>query len=196
MWVALPMRGPPDAVHRPEATAKEELVMAATAKLALLIVGASVVAFAALFAASRAAAADVGVSPYSCIALHGGSVTRPAGSTIIVRQAFEEQTLGIERNFLNHQTTTFSLDGAPLADVSDEWSDPIQLDIGLPRPVWSSAFVRDTGIPGRQHDVQLRADTDQRRAGDLQPRDRRRARPAGLQRPGVVLAGTCTVTAS
>ena len=174
--------------------------MAATAKLAVLIIGASVVVSAALLAAPRADAALANVSPYSCIALHGGSVTRPAGSTIVIRQAFEEQTLGIERDFLNHQTTMFSLDGAPLADVSDQWSDPIQLDIGLPKPVWSSAFVSNTGItlasPGDGMTFNFSLTLTSAVPEIFNPAIGGEPGQPAFNGPGIVVAGTCTVTAN
>jgi hypothetical protein len=175
--------------------------MAATIKVALSIVGASaVVVLAALVAAPRADAALVGVSPYSCIALHGGSVPVPAGSTIVVRQLFQEQTLGIERDFLNHQTTTLSLDGAPLADVSGEWSDPIQLDLGFPKPVWSSAFVRNTGItlarPGDSMAFNFSLTLTSAVPEIFNPADGGEPGQPAFNGPGVVVAGTCTVTAS
>jgi hypothetical protein len=184
-----------------EATVKEALVMSTTAKLALLIIGvAGVAVSAALLAAQRADAALTGVSPYSCIALHGGSVTRPAGSTIVVRQAFEEQTLGIERDFLNHQTTLFSLYGAPLADVSGEWSDRTQLGIGLQRPVWSSAFTRNTGITLAAAGDSMTFDFSLTLTSAVpeifNPAIGGESGQPAFNGPGVVVAGTCTVTAS
>jgi hypothetical protein len=175
--------------------------MSTTARLALSIIGAGVVAVSAAFvAAQRADAALTAVSPYSCIALHGGSVTRPAGSTIVVRQAFQEQTLGIEQDFLNHQTTMFSLDGAPLADVSDDWSDPIQLDIGLPMPVWSSAFTRDTGVtlasPGDSMTFNFSLTLTSAVPEIFNPAIGGEPGQPAFNGPGVVVAGTCTITAS
>jgi hypothetical protein len=175
--------------------------MSAAAKLTLSIIGAcAVVSSAALFAAQSAGAALTGVSPYSCIALHGGFVTRTAGSTIVVRQLFEEQTLGIERDFLNHQTTMFSLDGAPLADVSDQWSDPIQLGIGLPEPVWSSAFMSNTGItlagPGDSMTFNFSLTLTSAVPEIFNPAIGEEPGQPAFNGPGVVVAGTCTVTAS
>ena len=175
--------------------------MASTIKVALSIVGVSaVVVLAALVAAPRADAALVGVNAYSCIALHGGSATVPAGSTIVVRQLVQEQTLGIERDFLNHQTTTFSLDGAPLADVSDEWSDPIQLDRDLPKPVWSSGFVRNTGImlagPGDSMTFNFSLTLKSAVPEIFNPAIGGESGQPAFNGPGVVVAGTCTVTAS
>ena len=86
------------------------------------------------------------VSPFACIVNHGGSITRPAGSTIVVRQLIAEQTLGIEQDYINNQTTLFSLGNAPLADVSDQWAAPSHVDLGLPSLVWESGFSRDTEV--------------------------------------------------
>jgi hypothetical protein len=175
--------------------------MASTAKLPLSIVGASAIVFcAALVAAPRADAADAVVSPYSCIALHGGSVTRPAGSTIVVRQLFQEQTLGIERSFLTHQTTMYSLDDAPLADASDTWSDPVQLDIGLPEPIWSAGFVRDTGVtlaaPADSMTFNFSLSLTSAVPEVFNPAIGGEPGQPAFNGPGVVVAGTCTVTAT
>ena len=170
-----------------------------TAKLALGLICVSLLIVSVAFA-TDARAATANVSPYSCIVLNGGSVTRPAGSTIVVRQLWEEQTLGIELDFLNHQTTLFSLDAAPLADVSDQWSTPTQVDAGLPEPVWASAFERNTGItlanPGDSMTFNFSLSVASAVPEIFNPAIGGEAGQPFFNGPGVIVAGTCTVTAT
>jgi hypothetical protein len=91
--------------------------------------------------ASTATAADVNVNPYSCATVFGGQVTRPAGSTIVVRQGFSEQTLGILTAWLNAVTTTVSINGGPAVDVTSGWSSPAPAGDG-----WISFVSYPTGI--------------------------------------------------
>lgn len=150
------------------------------------------------------AGADAGpptfVSPFSCIVTHGGSVTRPAGSTIVVRQVISEQTRGIEQDYVNNQTTLFSLGGAPLADLSDQWSTPAQVDLGLPRLVWSSAFTRDTEVtlanPGDSMSFNFSLSLKSAVPEIFNPAIGGDPGQPTFNGPGVQVAGTCTVTAS
>ena len=140
------------------------------------------------------------VSPFSCIITHGGSVTRPAGSTIVVRQLIAEQTRGIEQDFVNNQTTMFSLGGAPLTDVSDHWPTPSQVDLGLPRLVWSSAFTRDTEVtlasPGDSMSFNFSLSLKSAVPEIFNPAIGGDPGQPTFNGPGVQVAGTCTVTAS
>jgi hypothetical protein len=81
-------------------------------------------------AASSATAADTNVNPYTCATFSGGQVTRPAGSTIVVRQGFAEQTLGILTAWLNAQTTTVTINGGPAIDLTSDWNSPAQAGDG------------------------------------------------------------------
>jgi hypothetical protein len=92
--------------------------------------------------ASTASAADVRVNPFICSAFSGGSTTVPAGSSIVVRQGFSEQTLGILTAFLNDQTTTLSLNGGAPVDLSGAWTEPVQAADGS----WVSFVTYPTGI--------------------------------------------------
>jgi hypothetical protein len=91
-------------------------------------------------AASAAQAADVNVNTFRC-QNQGGAVTVPTGSTIVIRQGFSEQTLGILTAFLNAQTTMISLDGT-IVDVSDAFSDPVKTPAGD----WLTLVTYPTGI--------------------------------------------------
>ena len=73
--------------------------------------------------ASTAAAADAIVHPSVCDA-QGGQATAPAGSTLVVRQGFAEQTRGILTAFLNSQTTTLTVNGGAPIDLSGGYSSP------------------------------------------------------------------------
>jgi hypothetical protein len=92
-------------------------------------------------AASTAHAADVTVNPFVCSAA-GGAATVPAGSTIVVRQGFAEQTLGILTAWLRAETTTLLLNGGAPIDLSAGWSDPVQVQGGG----WVSFVSYPTGI--------------------------------------------------
>jgi len=93
-------------------------------------------------AASTATAADANVNPFSCATFSGGHVTRPAGSTIVVRQGFAEQTLGILTAWLQEQTTTLSVAGGAPIDLSSGWSSPVQTADGG----WISFVEYPTGV--------------------------------------------------
>jgi hypothetical protein len=139
------------------------------------------------------------VSPFSCIVTNGGSVTRPAGSAIVVRQLIAEQTRGIEQDYIKNQTTMFSLGGAPLADVSDQWTTPSQVDLGLPSLVWASTFTRDTEVtlanPGDSMSFNFSLSLKSAVPEIFNPAiDGEPGQPT-FNGPGVQVAGTCTVTA-
>jgi len=70
------------------------------------------------------------VGAYNCIVDHGGNVTRPAGSAIVIRQGFSEQTLGTLRTFIGAQTSLASVNDAPMFDISDQYSAPVQQPTG------------------------------------------------------------------
>lgn len=164
----------------------------------------AVAALASLGIFVPGAGADAGtptlVGAYACIVNHGGSVTRPAGSRIVVRQLIAEQTRGIEQDYINQQTTMFSIGGAPLADVSDQWPGPTQADFGLPNLVWTSGFTRDTGVtlanPGDSMSFNFSLSLKSAVPEVFNPAIGGDAGQPSFNGPGVVVAGTCTVTAS
>jgi hypothetical protein len=66
------------------------------------------------------------VNAFGCIVDNAGHVTRPAGSTIVIRQGFSDQPRGVLVDFLGGQTTLLSVNDAQMVDVSDQWSEPVQ----------------------------------------------------------------------
>jgi hypothetical protein len=98
-------------------------------------------AIAAGVLAPVAAAADVSVGAFGCFA-GGGTRIVPAGSTIVVRQGFAEQTRGVLTTFLGAQTSTVSVNGGPAVDVSGGYSAPAQQPDGS----WASFVNSPTGI--------------------------------------------------
>jgi len=100
-----------------------------------------VLAIAAGVLAPVAAAADVNVGAFGCAA-GGGTRTVQAGSTIVVRQGFAEQTRGVLTALLAAQTSTVSVNGGSAVDVSGGYSAPQQQPDGS----WSSFVYYPTGI--------------------------------------------------
>jgi hypothetical protein len=168
----------------------------------LLTIGCLGAVVAAL--AAQPAASDTGptavVSAYGCIVTNGGAITRPAGSTIVVRQGWAEQTRGIDQDFLNHETTLLSLDGAPPTDVSDQWSAPTQVDLGFPELVWESSIERDTGMtlahPGDHMQFNFSLSVTSAVPEIFNPAIGGPARGPTFNGPGLIFGGTCTVTAT
>lgn len=104
--------------------------------------GIGVAVAAALALGVTPARADVvTVNPFAC-ATGGGSVSLPAGSTIVVRQGLAEQARGILIALLQAQTTTLTIDGGPAVDISDDWTDLVQMPDGS----WQTAVEYPTGI--------------------------------------------------
>jgi len=167
--------------------------------LTLGCLGAVVAALAAQPAQSDAGTPAV-VSAYGCIVSNGGAVTRPAGSTIVVRQGWAEQARGIEQDFLNHETTLLSLNGGPITDLSDQWTAPTQVDLGFPKLVWESSIERDTGVtlanPGDRMQFSFSLSVTSTVPEIFNPAT---GGPAGqpiFNGPGLIFGGTCTVTAT
>jgi hypothetical protein len=81
------------------------------------------------------------VSPFGCAVIRGGQVNRPAGALIQIVQAWQTKNKGLLVDFLQAQTTTVSVNGGALIDLSDAYSAPADL-----AAVFSSAASYDTGI--------------------------------------------------
>lgn len=141
------------------------------------------------------AGASTFVGAYGCIVNDGGHVTRPAGSTIIIRQGIGEQTLGILNNFLQAQTTIVSVNDAQMVDVSNQWGAPF-----LSGGFWFTFIDVPTGITLAQPGDQMRF-TFALLVSTLVPEIFNPAvngapgqpLPNG---PGLMFGGTCTVTAT
>jgi hypothetical protein len=148
----------------------------------------------------RAARADTAATPtpvsaFGCIVDNGGHVTRPAGSTIVIRQSIGEQTLGILNNFLQAQTTTVSVNDNQMFDVSNQWGPPF-----LSGGFWFTFIEVPTGVTLAQPGDQVRFTF----ALLLSAQVPEIFNPAGNGEPGQPLrngpglsfGGTCTVTAT
>ena len=135
------------------------------------------------------------VGAYGCIVNNGGQVTRPAGSTIVIRQGIGEQTLGTLTNFLQAQTTVTSINDAQMVDVSNQWGAPF-----LSGGFWFTFVEVPTGVTLAQPGDQMRftfalvlstkVPEISNPAVDGEPGQ---PLPNG---PGLVFGGTCTVTAA
>ena len=148
----------------------------------------------------HAARADTTVTPtcvsmFGCIVVNGGHVTRPAGSTITIRQGTGEQTLGTLHNFLQAESTITSINDAQMVDVSNQWGAPF-----LSGGVWFTFVEVPTGITLAQPGDQLRFTA----AELLSTKVPEIFNPAAggepgqplPNGPGLVFGGTCTVTAT
>jgi hypothetical protein len=169
-------------------------------KRLLLTATATVMLAAAILAANvaPASAADVPIGTFGCI-FGSGQRTVPAGSTIVVRFGDAEVNRGALRNFLNDQTTTVALNGGAPVDVSGLYGAPSQ----SPDGTWASIGFFPTGItlasPGDQMTFTFTLSLAHRLA---EPLNGPVAWELGFtpgqplfSGPGVVINGTCTVTA-
>ena len=111
-------------------------------KRSLFIAVSALAAAAGLaFGTASARAADVNVNLFGCVQ-QGGQRSVPAGSTIAIRIRNNEVNLGVLTHFLNAQTTTLSLDGGPLIDITGVWDSPAPVGDGS----WTSLLTYPTGI--------------------------------------------------
>jgi hypothetical protein len=163
------------------------------------------VATAAVFAllpwsTERTARADITgtptlVSAFGCIVNNGGHVTRPAGSTIIIRQGIGEQTHGILTNFLQAESTITSVNDGQMADVSNQWAAPF-----LSGGFWFTFIEVPTGVtlaqPGDQVRFTFAALLASKVPEIFNPAaDGQPGQPL-FNGPGLLFGGTCTVTAT
>lgn len=81
------------------------------------------------------------VSPFGCAVIRGGQVNRPAGALIQISQAWQTKNRGLLEVYLQAQTTTVSVNGGEVIDLSDAYSAPTELT-----DVFSSRASYDTGI--------------------------------------------------
>ena len=149
-----------------------------------------VAAALAVVVANSATAADSVVGATNCLTVNGGQVTRPAGSTIVVRNGFSTKTYGLNVDFLKAETTTISVNGGPTVDISSLYGAPTQPSDGT----WVSNAFYATGVtlanPGDTMTFTISVSLSHRfadvLAGPGQPL---------FGGPGVIFSGTCTVTA-
>lgn len=140
--------------------------------------------------AGSAAAADSVVGTSNCLLANGGQVTRPAGSTIVVRNGFATKTYGLGVNFLNAQSTTVSVNGGPAVDISALYGAPAEPIGGT----WQTNAYYETGVtltnPGDTMTFTISVSVSHL-ITDVQAEP---GKPL-FGGPGVIFSGTCTVTA-
>lgn len=110
----------------------------------LLTLCAAVIA-AGVFAGTAAADTPTTVSIVSCIDLHGGNVTVPAGSTISFRIGWAARSQGLDNNFLKALDLNASVDGTAIADPMSYWSAPAPTVING-SSAWLTTWLYPTGI--------------------------------------------------
>lgn len=141
-----------------------------------------------------ASAADNEVGVGNCLLANGGSVTRPAGSTIIVRNGWSTKNYGLNREFVNAQTTTLSVNGGPTVDISTLYGQPTQLS-----GTWVSYEYYPTGVtlanPGDTMRFTITISVSHQIADVTNGLEGYDPGPPLFGGPGVILSGTCTVTA-
>jgi hypothetical protein len=142
----------------------------------------------------RVARADSSGTPttftaFNCIVMNGGHKTVPAGSTVVMRQAFVDPRPGALSAFIKAQTTLLSFNDGQMSDVSDRWSAPVQgpdgnfgIELGVPTGV----TLANPGDEMRFTYSTTLSNTTAPVAGD----------PSTQRKPGLVFGGTCTVTAT
>jgi hypothetical protein len=132
--------------------------------------------------AAAATTAGTSVVGASACAASGGSVTRPAGTEIVVRQGWAAKTQGLVIDFLHAQTSTVSANGGTPADVSDLYGAPT----GSAETGWRADVYYPTGIvlaPGESMTFRFVATVSHTISDGLT-----------LAGPGTLMDFTCTVT--
>src|SRR6266568_648728 len=135
------------------------------------------------------------VGAFGCIVNNGGHVTRPAGSTIIIRQGIGEQTLGILSNFLQAQTSIASVNDNQMFDVSNQWGAPF-----LSGGFWFTFVEVPTGVTLAQAGDSMRftfAELLSTKVPEIfNPAVNGEPGQPLPNGPGLIFGGTCTVTAT
>jgi hypothetical protein len=149
------------------------------------------------------ARADTVVTVPSFFCVAGTQVAfRPAGSTIVIRSRYAEQTRGTLTNFLEAQTTTLSINGGAAIDGTNLYSAPFFVPdfAGTSNGVWEAGFDTPTGItltnPGDSLTFHIKLAVSHPVAEVLNPADGGSAGKPGIIGPGTVIDGDCTVIAT
>lgn len=137
----------------------------------------------------------VNVGATGCIEFSGGQVTRPAGSTIVVRYGFVAPTRGELLHYLQVQTTAVGISDGQMVDYSGAYDAPAQDANGN----WGSFITVNTGVTLANPGDQMRFTFVNTLSGTVTEVPA----PAGGERgppvqggPGLAFGGTCTVTAT
>jgi hypothetical protein len=135
------------------------------------------------------------VGAYRCIVANGGQATVPAGSTIVIRQAIGEQTLGILQNFLQAQMTIASASDGQMFGLGGSWSAPVQSG-----GFWFTSVEAPTGVtlaqPGDSMRFTFALVLATKVPEIFNPSAGGEAGQPLPNGPGLVFGGTCTVTAT
>jgi hypothetical protein len=120
---------------------------------------------------------------------------RPAGSTIVIRSRWAEQTLGTLTSFLNAQTTTLSINGGARIDGTSLYSVPFFVPASPSQ--WITGFDTPTGITLRNPGDSLIFHVTLSLARPVaEVFNRAGGGPAGkpgIIGPGTIVDGDCTV---
>jgi hypothetical protein len=150
---------------------------------------------AAVAGVGTASAADSVVGVGNCILANGGQVTRPAGSTIVIRNGWTTKNYGIGVEFLGAQTTTLSVNGGPTVDVSNKYLPPTKQSDGH----YTAYVFYPTGVmlanPGDTMTFAITVSASHLLADVTNGFEGFDPGKPLFGGPGVVFGGTCTVTA-
>jgi hypothetical protein len=141
----------------------------------------------------RVARADSTATPttfsaFNCIGLNGGHKTVPAGSTVVIKQAFVDARPGALSAFIKAQTTLVSVNDAQMSDVSGQFPEPTAIPGGF-----GSTLEVPTGVTLADPGDQMRYTFSMTLSTTTAPIP---GEPSTQGRPGLVFGGTCTVTAT
>jgi hypothetical protein len=123
---------------------RKELLVLATVLLVAFIAAAGATAAPPDQGYSRPADANIGgpdVIPVGCQALHGGSVTVPAGEPFTVWSGWGAKTFGEIHEWVDGTTNTLSIDGGSPIDMSPYFLGPTHEWLGPTDPNWSDIFA-------------------------------------------------------
>ena len=160
--------------------------------LAALLAGALALLPGTMQHAARAdtTGTPVNVGATGCIVVNGGQVSRPAGSTIVIRYGFVAPTRGELLHYLQVQTTAIGISDGQMSDYSGAYDAPARDESGN----WGSFVTVNTGITLANPGDQMRftfANTLSAIVTEVNPPG-----PPVQGGPGFAFGGTCTVTAT
>jgi hypothetical protein len=101
----------------------------------LLAVLVAVSALAAVGVSPSSASSPTVIRFFGCVYLHGGSVSVPAGTPVVLQAGWAAKTRGLIEDFLHTVTTTAALNGDPVTNADSLWTSP---DPTTDAPYWST----------------------------------------------------------
>lgn len=159
----------------------------------ILAVLAAASALAGVGGSAVSASSPTMVRFFGCVYLHGGAVSVPAGTTVVLQAGWGAKTRGLIEDFLHAVTTTAVLNGSPVINADSLWTAP---DPTTNAPDWTTWQFYPGGTLAAGQSVRLTLDwTVSHRYWDgvsLNPDGSHVVTPGG----GSVTGGplTCTVT--